>query len=163
MMHYLEAVIEFLHLFCSSLVEVTTPGSRTFPMAAAAPEAQIPVHSLLIPLLQDLGRGKPLQSFQAHPLPVQNNSQNLGKMQQMWSPTGVRHIPAAGEEKNHSGFARVDGTTRPASDGSRFHFAPPLSQPSRELPRQNSTEVTGIICLWWFSFFKDKNKSKHLA
>lgn len=31
-------------------------------MAAAALEVQIPEHSLLIPLLQDLGRGKPLQS-----------------------------------------------------------------------------------------------------
>lgn len=62
MMHYLETVTEFLHLFSSRLVEMTTPSSRIFPMEADTLEVHIPRHSLPIPLLQDLGRGKPSQS-----------------------------------------------------------------------------------------------------
>lgn len=36
MMHYPDLVIEFLHLFSSNLVEMTTSSSRAFWMEAAA-------------------------------------------------------------------------------------------------------------------------------
>lgn len=63
MMHYPDVVIEFLHLFSSNLVGMTTPSSRTFPMEAADFGGLTPFHSFPFPLLRDRnpkdwGRGK---------------------------------------------------------------------------------------------------------
>lgn len=157
-MHYLETLTGFLHLFGASLAEVTTPSSRTFPVAAAALEAQIPLHSLLIPLLQHLGREKPLEnSLKPSSSPEEEQFPKSGQKAAKVEPQLLV------KRKIVKDLQELMAKLSLVSDGSRFQCAPLLSQPSRELPRQNSTQATGIICLWWFSFFKDKNKSKHLG
>lgn len=66
-------------------------------MEAAALEVQIPVHSLLISLLQELGRGKPLQSslkpilFQSRRGAIPKSGQKAANMEPHWC-----HIPAPG-------------------------------------------------------------------
>lgn len=109
MVHYLETVTKFLQLFGSGLVEVTISQLQDIPNSSSCSGGS---DSCTFPPLflsyRTWAEEKPLQSsLKPSSIQERSNSQNLGKRQQMWSPTGVsglglscRHIPAPGEERN---------------------------------------------------------------
>lgn len=62
--------------------------------------------------------------------------------------------PALCETQNSScltekspGFVRVEGKTLFAFNKSRFQLRAPLAQPSRDLRRENTTQLTAMIIL----------------
>lgn len=180
MIHYPDIVVEFLHLFSSNLVEMTTSSSRTFLMEAVASGGLTPC--IFLPFspptwLQSQAPGQMnalAELPNTHLLPVQtrSKSQNLGKSHQtrslaaagvrgLWlnctcysqlqkPPLSETHPSSCVKRKIITDFYKLMAKLSLTSVKSRFHLTALLSQPSRELHRENTTEVTVIICLFFF-------------
>lgn len=114
---------------------MTAPSSGTLPMAAAALEAQIPEHSLLTPLLQDLGRGKPSQS-----------SLNLTLTHPLQSRTGA--IPKIWAKSSKCGAPLVSGGSGSAANTSQLLGKRRIIQDLQEVMAKLSLPLMGadFIC-----------------
>lgn len=132
-------------VFSWSLVEVTAPSSRTFPKAAAALQVQIPAHSLLIPLPQAPGRGKPLQSslrpFQSRKGTIPKiwaKSHKLEPHWCQWAQAQLQTHPSSWGREKSLKICKNWWQNHPCLRWEQIPFCSSALQPSRELPRQNS-------------------------
>lgn len=151
-MHYLETVAEFLHLFSSSLAEVTAPSSGTLPMAAAALEAQIPEHSLLIFLsCTTWAEENPYRAPSPHPL-----QSRTGAIPKIWAKSSKCGAPlVSGGSGSAAGTSQLLGKRKIIQDLQEMMAKPSLPLMgadficSSTLPAQQGTAQAELHSSHW--------------